>query len=137
MGVAARKIGAELYTIKGVPEIIYELDQLGYTQRIASNIGTEEVKALAEKHPELFAKFKGGKTVTYVEGTPSTKKPNPAYWEEYNAEFNPKGGKISFFVDDQLKNINGVKQVSHFIPVHFKTAEQLRADLKKYGVPLA
>jgi len=137
LGVAACKVGAELYTIKGVPEIIYELDQLGYTQRIASNIGTEEVKWLVEKHSELFSKFKDGKTVTYVDGTPSTKKPSPNYFEEYNTSYNTDGLKTIIFIDDKLKNITGAKQVNNFVPVHFKNAEQLRADLKKLGVPLS
>lgn len=136
LAVAARKVGAELYTVNGVPAIINELDELGYTQRIASNIGSEEVKALAEKYTELFAKFKEGKTVTYTEGVPSTKKPSPKYFEEYNTTYNADSAKAIIFIDDQLKNINGARQVEPFMPVKFDNAQQLRADLKALGIPL-
>lgn len=137
LAAAAFKLASTGSIDPNVAAIIKELNALGYTQRIASNIGTEEVKLLGAENSDLFTIFEGGKTVTYYEdGSRSVKKPARSYFEEYNATYNADSAKAIIFIDDQLKNINGAHQVEPFVPVKFDNAQQLRADLKALGIPL-
>ena len=135
LAVTAEKISAELYPIDGMPELITELNGLGYTQRIASNIGSQEVKALQAKHGALFEIFNGGKTVTYNNGVPSAKKPDAVYFQEYQDAYNADRTKTIIFIDDNIHNINAAAQEG-FMAFHFTNVEKLRNDLKAAGIQL-
>lgn len=122
----------------GIPEIIKELHQLGYTQRIASNIGSEFYKNLKQKYPALFKYFKGGKTVQYVyprfiDFNP-VRKPNPEYARQYEKQ-NPGHRKKIIFIDDRIANIEGLRD-PNWITLRFRNPHELREDLIKLGIPL-
>lgn len=133
----AQQVAAEQYLINGMAELIKELKELGYTQRLASNIGSNEIKLLQTKFPEVFSIFDGGKTVTYnADGTHSEKKPSLQYFQEYKQAYNADQALTIIFIDDKKKNVEAAAKEG-FIALHFKNAEQLRADLKALGIPLA
>ncbi len=131
---ASLKVAAQLSPIPGMSELITELHIRGYTQRVCSNIGTQEFVRLKKKHRTLFEKFDGGKTVSYsADGTPSTKKPEINYFIEYQNMYNPDRSKTIIFIDDKIENVIAAEQAG-FVAILFISAVQLRADLKRLGV---
>lgn len=130
----AEKMAAEHYPVAGMPELIQELDALGYTQRVASNIGTHEVTNLNSKWP-MFSFFKGGKTVDYLTNPAAVKKPNPQYFIEYHDSYNSDRSKTIIFVDDQDKNTKAA-QAEGMVAIQFKNTTQLRNELKELGIQL-
>ena len=129
----------------GIPALLQELAALGYTQRLASNMGGGSERANHEKKlPVIFGYLQGGKAVDYTRPV-LVKKPDILYFQEYQAEFNPNGDKTIIFIDDnpvskshpdRPKNTD-VAQAAGMIGVEFKNVAQLRADLKKLGIPLS
>lgn len=132
---AAQHVAIEHYPNKGIQRLIAELDFLGYTQRIASNIGTSEYAQLSRKHPALFGYFKGGKMVDYSpDGT--TKKPDLMYFHHYQQEFNPLGRRVIIFIDDKPENVAAANRAGMY-GIHYIDAAQLRNHLKELGFPLS
>lgn len=132
---AAQHVAVEHYPNKGIQRLIAELDFHGYTQRIASNIGSAEYSHLSRKHPALFSYFKGGKMVDYSpDGT--TKKPDLMYFHHYQQEFNPYGKRVIIFIDDKLENVKAANSAGMY-GILYLDAIQLRNDLKELGFPLS
>lgn len=133
----AEKMAAEQYPIKGMPRLIQELNSLGYTQRIASNIGSHEIKNLQNRHAQLFGYFQEGKTVDYLgQGKQAVQKPSLEYFKQYMATYNPDGTKTIIFIDDRLDNVQAAR-TSGMVGIHFKNAKQLRQELKKLNIAIA
>lgn len=129
------KMAAEHYPIKDMQEIVDELHALGYTQRMATNMGAQELKNIVQKNPTLFKNIDSGLTVDINVESP-IRKPSQTYFNLYQSCFNPNGLKTIIFVDDKLKNVTGAQQCA-MIGIHFKNAAQLRAQLKTIGIPLS
>lgn len=129
------RVATELYPVEGMLELISELNALHYTQRIATNMGSERVKLLKIKHQSLFSYFNGGKTVIYQDGVPSVKKPSSEYFQQYQSEYNVDRKKIIIFVDNKLENVIAALKEG-FIAIQFQGVKKLRNDLKLLGIPL-
>jgi len=130
----SREMAAAWVPIKGMPELIKELDELGYTQRIATNMGAVDYEDLVKKHPELFKYLKGGLTVDAFED-PVVRKPDAAYYDRYHERYNNDRAKKVIFTDDNKHNIVGANQ-SEMTGILFKDAQKLREALKGLGIPL-
>lgn len=123
----------------GIIELIQELDRLGYTQRIASNIGSNFYKNLQQVHPKLFSYFKGGTTVYYQQEDGSInfdpiRKPNKDYIGQYNIENASTLKPQVILIDDRISNVAGLKDP--WITIAFTSVAQLRKDLIALGLPL-
>lgn len=123
----------------GIVNIIKELHCLGYTQRIASNIGSEFYSVLHAAYPEVFRYMDGGKTVQYrqPDGTidyDPIRKPDKAYAQAYEQE-NPGHKKKIIFIDDLTSNVQGLKS-PNWITIKFRSVQQLRRDFIALGIPL-
>lgn len=94
----AEEMAAAYVEIQGIHELLHELNELGYTQRLASNIGQGiELNNIKVKFPHLFKYLNGGKTARYDNGK-LIAKPDIKYFQEYQAEYNPAGNKIILFL---------------------------------------
>jgi len=131
LGSMVQKMANEQYPIVGMKELIQELHELGYTQRVASNIGNNFFNNLAAKYPDIFNNFTDGKTVDYKK-EPVIKKPDLEYFNEYQGQY-PERKKI--FVDDNKKNVLSALETG-MIAIQFKNAKQLRKELSKLGINL-
>ncbi len=125
----------------GMDKLVQELDSLGIDQHLGSNIGRKVFEQLRNKkrYPEInrslldYLDLSKSKVVQYsCHGI--TKKPNPAYFEEYLAhtKLNPKKDRI-IFVDDKLINVMSAKKMG-LIGIQFKNSQQLREELQRLGI---
>lgn len=122
--------------IPGMAELIKELDELGYTQRVASNMGASDFQNLVAKYPSIFSCFKGGMTVNSEE-RPLVQKPLPTYFERYQNLYNADRKKIVIFIDDKLVNCNASEETGmRGIHMSKKNVAALREKLKAQGIPL-
>lgn len=141
----AEKMAACYKLVPGMLELLEELSSLGYTQRLASNIGDKsELTNIKERVPEVFKYLEGGKAVAYENRTCATRKPELTYYLEYQQQFNPDRTKTIIFVDDDPfhhhaptgpSNTQAAEQAG-MIGITFKSCQQLRSDLKQLGIPL-
>lgn len=141
----AEKMAACYKVLPGMVELLHELHTLGYTQRLASNIGDKsELSNIKERVPEVFHYLDGGKAVAYENRTCATRKPELSYYLEYQEQFNPSRSKTIIFVDDDPfhhhaptgpSNTQAAQQAG-MIGISFKSCQQLRAELKQLGIPL-
>lgn len=121
-------------------ELVAQLKALGYTNRTASNIGDNFYTKFSEKYPKMFKDFDEGATVTFVENDGTIvknpiKKPDPQFAEKFEQMFNPDHSKTVIFIDDKMKNVEGLKR-DNWVTLQFKDVEQLRADLQELGISL-
>lgn len=117
-------------------EILQELENSGYANFLASNIGTTSSGIMQKKHSALFNSFKG----LYVASKENGKKPDPEYYVGLKAflDANGQAGKQVIFIDDKSKNVKGAVDAHVGITgIRFTNAQQLRADLKKFGFNLS
>ena len=141
----AEDMATQFTIIPGMEALLQELTELGYTLRLASNIGGgSELENMKKKFPQLFQYLTGGKAVEYENVVELIKKPNIEYFNQYQAEFNPNGTKTIIFIDDDPvskshpeRPLNtAVAKQAGMIGITFKNAKQLRADLIKLGIKL-
>jgi hypothetical protein len=109
---------------EGMLELVQKLNDLGVTQRFASNIGPRLLANLNAKFKEKYNNnvldlIKPGKVVSYngQEGDhlATIGKPNPQFYKELNATY-PEDLKV--FVDDKLENAQGGVN-AQWVGVHF------------------
>ncbi len=122
-------------------QLVGELKQKGYRLRIASNIGKnmylqlkEELSLLGNTLFDQFDKDEygmEGKTIDYTQS--EAEKPSALYYKEYLDHNDPERKKLIIFIDDKLVNILPATQQG-FLGIHFKNADQLRADLTALGI---
>ncbi len=130
------KIVNEQNVDPAMTKLIKELKAIGYTLRIASNIGKttfEQLKIkLAKENQNIFVYFDKdkngleGKTVD-LDKSPA-QKPHADYYHQYLTTYNPDNTKLIILIDDKLVNITAATQAG-FAGIHFKNAQQLRNDL--------
>lgn len=108
----------------GMLELVQKLDELGVTQRFASNIGPRLLENLNAKFKKEYNNnvldyIKPGKIVSYDGQTgnhlASIGKPNPQFYTELNATY-PDNLKV--FADDKLENAQGGVN-ANWVGVHF------------------
>jgi hypothetical protein len=141
----------------GMHAVIQEISTNGHTQRFASNIGFESLDAMKKK---LKTKYKStvleliqpGKVVDYRKFGPanvktiavdpvtvaSVGKPDPLFYDEFNACYNTDGSKTVIFIDDKPSNIAQANKKG-WVGIHFNkksknAVQQLRDDFKKLGI---
>ena len=130
----ALKMAAQHRALPGMQELVDELHALGYTQRVATNMGDEEFEGNRQHCPELFEHFEPGMVVLAdIPGYP--RKPSKDYFDLYNKQFNPTGEKTIIFMDDKLKNVAASQQCA-IVGLVFKNAADLREQLQALGIPL-
>jgi len=130
----AEQMAAAFYPMPGIEELLQELKHLGYTQRIATNMGPNDYKNLAKKYPTLFNNLTGGLTVDFNE-KPIIRKPSLDYFNRYYERYNPDHKKTIIFIDDNELNVKAAQETG-MIALVFKNIKQLRTDLKKLGLPI-
>lgn len=133
LGILATKIAASYDAMPGMKELVQELAELGYTQRIATNGGPADYQFLAAKHAHTFGCFAEGLTVSVDK--PELRKPNIEYFCHYHERFNNDHTKTIIFIDDKQKNVD-VANGAGMHGILFTSAQQLRKDLKKLGILL-
>lgn len=130
----AQEMAAAYDPIAGMQELLEELHQRGYTQRIATNMSAQDYENLVKKHPQLFKYLDGGLTVDATQ-QPIIRKPLPEYFEHYDHSYNADHAKKIIFIDDNILNVNAA-QAHGMIGILFKSTEQLRRDLKALGIAI-
>lgn len=124
----------EQYPICGMQQILEEVKQANYTQRVASNIGSHFYPLLIKKYPKFFAYFKGGSTVKYDHQN-TIKKPDLRYFELHKQKYQKEPIKYFIFIDEQEKNVLAAARSGMLaILAHTSFVEKLRNDLKIIGV---
>lgn len=134
LGAVAEKMAASWVINPGMQELIEELHELGYVQRIATNMASEEYKNIADEHPHFFKYIDGGLTVD-IEETPIVRKPSLDYFNRYHEKYNADRTKTIIFSDDNTLYAQAAAQTG-MIGITFKNAEQARAELRNMGIPL-
>ncbi len=125
-----RDIGYNKTPIEGTVEIIKELKAKGYTQNLATNMGSKDL-AYFEKKYSFFKIFSFKNSVDYANGD-TIKKPDRAYFEQYYGR-NQKTKRHQIFIDDRKDNVKSARK-SGMIAIHFKNPEQLKAELVRLGI---
>lgn len=140
------KLSSQLQRVPGTDAILKELNEQGYTQYVASNIGTQELHYVKEHRTDMqdiFGYFNNnahgsnGSTVSFDPETITPinhKKPHHDYFNTHKEQFGSEG-KTIIFIDDQEKNVNAAKQCGIYA-ILFKNAQQLRTDLNNIGFNL-
>lgn len=138
LGQSANGVIANMFDpMPGMANVTKELAQLGYSQRLCTNGGSGEIEIVKQSLPEVFESLEVGKTVVYQEdGTFSSKKPSLQYFTEYQDTYNPDRTKTIVFIDDKMENVIGAREAG-LTAILFENAEQVRADFKTLGIPLA
>ena len=116
-----------------VAHLIFELNHLGYRQRICSNIGSTFLSKIATKHPQLFNCFTQGTCSEYMNKKEPIKKPDLRFYQKHNQSYNPDGKKIIILIDDKPENITAARQ-SGWIAIKYNNIRQLRRDLRCHGI---
>jgi FMN phosphatase YigB (HAD superfamily) len=134
IALAVRSIANDLDIINGTIAIINELKDKGYQVDMASDIGTSFLADLAskEKFISVLDLFNYKKSVDYLSTPNPVHKPQKQYFLDYQDTYNPAHMKI-IFIDDKLKNVSA-SETTGMIGIQFKTPEQLRSELVKYGI---
>lgn len=141
----AEQLAACYKEMPGMLELLRELHELGYTQRLASNIGDKsELKNIQKKVPHIFTYLNGGKAVAYENRPTIIRKPSLDYYFEYQNQFNPERTKTVIFIDDDPFNHHCPLGPSNtqaardagMIGISFKNCQQLRQELKALGIQL-
>ena len=127
------KCAVEQTLRKGMKQLILDLNTLGYTQRICSNIGSTFLPQVAKKHPQLFNCFKNGTCSEYMDSTEVIKKPDIRFYKKHNEAYNLSKQKIIIFIDDKQENVDAANQIG-WKAIKYTNAKQLRIDLKNYGI---
>ena len=135
-------------------ELIKEINEKHIVQRVASNIGLTSFANLRAKfkndfNNHLFEYLKEGKIVDYSNHGQATLpvmapelasvgKPNPQFYKEFNATYNPHNTTLIVFIDDSLANVQAATKEGwvgiHFDYKHPEAMNQLRSDLKLMGI---
>ena len=128
-------IEAEFVINPGMEALVVELNHLGYTQRIASNIGAGAYQRLSKKYNFFDNNLCEGQCVDF-RGPDAPRKPSPEFFKRYLAAYNPRGDKTIIFIDDNLKNVEAARKAG-MVGIVFNNLDQLRADLQELGIKLA
>lgn len=126
---------------EAIVDIIEQLKQQGYTQVLASNIGSESLHRMQAKFPHLFEKFDALFYDAQISKQPGEctlqLKPNVHYYEAFK-QFLAKKHVLKeniVFIDDKKENIVGARKADIGIDaIQFFSAEQLHKELKKRGI---
>jgi FMN phosphatase YigB (HAD superfamily) len=121
----AEKMATSWQPTPGMPELIKELNSLGYTQRIATNMGPRDFELLLAKHPEFLGTLQGGLTVDVHEKS----KPNIEYFQRYQQQYNSAKNKKVIFVDDNKHHVSAAQKAC-MVGFVFTNTQQLREELK-------
>jgi FMN phosphatase YigB (HAD superfamily) len=129
--------------IPGTIKIIDALHKKGYGIIAASNMTTTTYQAMVDNGtlPTQFSR-----DIFFVATNPLNKKADGKYHEKPNQEYylNLKRyikthyptNETVIFMDDKLKNALGAQNIPGIISIHFKSPEQLRADLIAMGIEI-
>jgi len=120
--------------MEGMAQLIKELNDLGYTQRIATNANTPRYKKLVAQNANILGYLDGGLTVNRYE-SPVVRKPSQQYFERYCELYNSDRIKKIIFIDDKAANV-AAAQRSGMIGIVFQDVKQLRMDLRALGIPV-
>ncbi|MGB8367567.1 MAG: HAD-IA family hydrolase [Candidatus Babeliales bacterium] len=131
----ALQISSAYHPIKGVVEIIKELNSLGYQQDIGSNIGETSFYVFKKKYPTIFYYFNHEHIVRYRPGKKIIKKPNKEYFLNYLYDYNLNADQV-IFIDDKIANVQAARAVGMHA-IHFKNPGKFRTDLQNLGISLA
>ncbi len=116
--------------------LVQELHNLGYVQRVASNIGTSFYADLQQVYPHFFSMFTAGKTVDYKQiYNDIIQKPNKKFFQEFIAKYNPYQKKKIIFIDDRMENILSARACG-IEAIHFTNQADLRSQLRSLSIPL-
>ena len=134
LGGQFRKLACLQKPTKGIAELMAKIHAMGYIQRPCSNIGSLFYTDLSKKlNLDLFHHFAPGTTATYEPDGTSIIKPDPAFYEMHNNNFNADGTKTFIFIDDKLENVRAAHKAG-WIGLQFKNVPQLRDDLQILGI---
>jgi FMN phosphatase YigB (HAD superfamily) len=117
---------ASYYPIKKTVALINELDRLGYTHHLGSNIGQTVYDDCKEKFPTIFNLFKEIVIPFEVESK-IIKKPNPHFFRAHLEKHNLQPEQI-IFIDDKFANVQTARSLGMHA-IHFKNPHQLRKEL--------
>ncbi|HLB40526.1 MAG TPA: HAD family hydrolase, partial [Candidatus Babeliales bacterium] len=106
-------------------QLLQDLHQAGYTLLILSNIGTQSLAVLQQRHPTLFRLFQGVIGASASDGYQH--KPQAAVWAKFYAQF---GGLKPHYllIDDKSANLQAAAAAG-FLTWRFTGVANLRARL--------
>lgn len=130
--------------IKGMPELVKELREQGYTLQIASNISEPAFAHLTNPnnypalHNTLFHYFdlENSQTSFYKKDKPAevVKKPDAEFFAQYINKNNLGAFKEKvIFIDNKKENIDAAQKAG-LHAILFKNVDQLRDELKKLEI---
>lgn len=136
------KMANALEINQDVATIIEQLATKKIPVRVASNINhlvfEHLKKQLNDDKKNIFSLFT--KNENNLEGKVvmlnGVSKPDPRFFEEYNAEYNATRTKLFIFIDDKKENIDSALQQGSFVGIVFKNANQLKSDLYTLGITI-
>lgn len=125
--------------IKGMAEIVAQIDGLGCVQRPLSNIGTlfyQDLLNVQNTYDSILRYFKDGSTVTYQAFKQPLMKPNRTFFTAHQNKFNPTKNKVLIFIDDKIENVLAAREAG-YVAILYTGAKDLRISLQSIGFPIA
>jgi|GEM_PF-1955882 hypothetical protein len=144
----------------GMTELVQQLHEKGFTQRLASNIGPRLLALLDHKFTQeyncnMFEHIQMGKIVDYSKyGNPESAplidstymatagKPELEFFTQFNETYPLPAGMYRIFIDDKIENINAALAAG-WVGIHFditnknvNPVEELLKDLAAVGITL-
>ena len=113
--------------IQGTVDIFRDLKDEGYRTYALTNWSAETFPIALERYD--FLHWFDGRLVS---GEQKTRKPFKGFYETLISRFNITPA-TSVYVDDNARNLVPAEELG-FIPIHFKSPEQFRAELEKLNV---
>lgn len=129
--------------IEGSVAILKELNQAGYQNVLASNIGPESLTMMQQKYPAIFSLFKGEfipkNSFLNQETNLPFAKPCTQYFDAFRQmlkdKFQIHQENSVIFIDDKKENTEAAERSKqNIISIRFESPEQLRKELCTLGI---